>query len=72
MRRRRATSRVRPRSTKLDGFEAYISERLASAAPEWIPASVMLIERRERGYSGGYTMLKQSWPRCDRNRQPSR
>src|SRR6201987_4149857 len=47
-----------PRSTKLGPFKAYITERLASAAPEWIPASVLLIELRERGYSGGYTMLK--------------
>jgi hypothetical protein len=29
-----------------------------SAAPEWIPASVLLMELRERGYCGGYTMLK--------------
>jgi transposase len=47
-----------PRSTKLDPFRAYITERLASAAPERIPASVLLMELRERGYSGGYTMLK--------------
>jgi transposase len=47
-----------PRSTKLDRFQAYITERLDSAAPEWIPASVLLMELRERGYSGGYTMLK--------------
>jgi len=47
-----------PRSTKLDPFKAYVAERLGSAAPEWIPASVLLMELRERGYSGGYTMLK--------------
>ena len=47
-----------PRSTKLDPFKAYVAERLSSAAPEWIPASVLLMELRERGYSGGYTMLK--------------
>ena len=46
------------RSTKLDPFKAYVAERLGSAAPEWIPASVLLMELRERGYSGGYTMLK--------------
>ena len=47
-----------PRSSKLDPFQAYITERLAAAAPEWIPASVLLMELRERGYSGGYTILK--------------
>src|SRR5215204_2524942 len=47
-----------PRLTKLDPFKAYVAERLGSAAQEWIPASVLLMELRERGYSGGYTMLK--------------
>ena len=47
-----------PRSTKLDPFKAYVAERLGSAVPEWIPASVLLMELRERGYCGGYTMLK--------------
>jgi len=51
--------RARPRRvTKLDPFRGYISERLAAAAPERIPASVLLSELRERGYTGGYTMLK--------------
>src|SRR3954462_8449912 len=47
-----------PRSTKLDPFRDYITERLASTAPEWKPASVLLMELRERGYRGGYPMLK--------------
>ena len=47
-----------PRPTKLDPFKGYVIERLSAAAPEWIPASVLLMELRERGYSGGYTMLK--------------
>jgi transposase len=46
------------RATKLDPFKDYVVERLTSAAPERIPASVLLRELRERGYSGGYTMLK--------------
>jgi len=46
------------RATKLDPFKAYVARRLASAAPEVIPASVLLGELRERGYAGGYTMLK--------------
>src|SRR2546421_891491 len=47
-----------PRPTKLDPFKRYVIERVGAAAPEWIPASVLLMELRERGYSGGYTMLK--------------
>jgi len=48
-----------PRPGKLDPFKGYVVERLASAAPERIPASVLLGELRERGYAGGYTMLKE-------------
>ena len=47
-----------PRATKLDPFKNYVSERLAAAAPQRIPASVLLMELRERGYTGGYTILK--------------
>ena len=53
--------RYRPRPlrlTKLDPFKGYVIERLGAAAPERIPASVLLMELRERGYAGGYTMLK--------------
>jgi len=46
------------RATKLAPFQDYVVERLTSAAPERIPATVLLRELRERGYSGGYTMLK--------------
>src|SRR5437764_6640206 len=46
------------RQTKLDPFKGSIIERLRAAAPERFPASVLLMELRERGYSGGYTMLK--------------
>src|SRR5260370_6642841 len=47
----------RLRATKLDRFRDYVVERMTSAAPEWIPASVLMRELRERGYTGGYTML---------------
>src|SRR5215472_8490551 len=51
--------RPRPlRPTKLDPFEGYVIERLRVAAPQRIAASVLLMELRERGYAGGYTMLK--------------
>src|SRR5207245_11084380 len=46
------------RARNPDPFADYVIERLTSAAPEWIPASVLLRELRERGYTGGYTMLK--------------
>src|SRR5438067_12137152 len=46
------------RARKLDPFKAYVVERLTAAAPERIAASVLLRELRERGYTGGYTMLK--------------
>ncbi len=62
-----------PRPTKLDPFEGYIAERLAAAAPERIPGSVLLSELRERGYEGGYTMLKLFLAsRGGQRRQPSR
>ena len=47
-----------PRRSKLDPYKAYLVERLGAAAPETIPATVLLGEVRERGYAGGYTMLK--------------
>src|SRR3954451_16126881 len=47
-----------PRPTELDPFKPYLIERVRAAAPERIPATVLLSELRERGYDGGYTMLK--------------
>ncbi len=41
-----------PRPGKLDPFKDYVVERLAAAAPERIPASVLLVELREQGYAG--------------------
>jgi hypothetical protein len=46
-----------PRATTLDPFKNYVIE-LLTAAPERIPAGVLLRELRERGYTDGYTMLK--------------
>ena len=47
-----------PRVGKLDGFEPYLLERIAHARPQWIPATVLLREIRQRGYTGGISMLK--------------
>jgi transposase len=44
-----------PRPTKLDPFHAYLKERLATGV--W-NAKVLLREIQERGYTGGYTALK--------------
>ena len=43
---------------KLAAFEGYVVARVASAVPEQLTASVLLRELRERGYAGGYTILK--------------
>jgi transposase len=44
-----------PRPTKLDPFKPYLEERLAQGL--W-NATVLFRELKERGYSGGYTALK--------------
>ena len=46
------------RPEKLDPYKKYIIERLAAAAPDVIPATVLLREIRGRGYLGGYSRLK--------------
>lgn len=47
-----------PRASKLDAFREYIGERLAAASSAWIPATVMLREIRERGYTGSHSILR--------------
>lgn len=47
------------RSSKLDLFKPYLTERIEAARPKWIPATVLLSEIRERGYTGGYSILKE-------------
>jgi transposase len=46
------------RPSKLDRYKNYLDERVKSAAPEWIPATVLLRELRLLGYQGGYSILK--------------
>src|SRR5258708_31508487 len=46
------------RPSKLDPYTDYIEERVNAAAPDWIPATVLLRELRALGYSGGYSILK--------------
>ena len=53
----RGTS-ARARPSKLDHYKQYIAERVKAAAPEWIPATVLLRELRALGYAGGVSILK--------------
>lgn len=46
------------RAEKLDPFKGYIADRMKAAAPDVIPAAVLLREIQARGYDGGYTRLK--------------
>lgn len=47
-----------PRPCKLDPYRAYVLERVEQARPRWIPATVLLRELVERGYTGGISQLK--------------
>jgi transposase len=46
------------RPSKLDPYKHYIDERVKAAAPDWIPATVLLSELQALGYLGGYSILK--------------
>jgi transposase len=46
------------RPSKLDPYKHYIDERVRAAAPDWIPATVLLRELSALGYAGGYSILK--------------
>ncbi|GMU44954.1 MAG: hypothetical protein AMXMBFR25_29400 [Lysobacterales bacterium] len=47
-----------PRACELDPYRAYLLERIEHARPRWIPATVLLREIAERGYTGGISQLK--------------
>lgn len=46
------------RASKLDPYKPYIEQRLASARPDWIPATVIDREIREQGYQGSIRLLR--------------
>jgi len=46
------------RACKIDPYTAYLEARITQARPDWIPATVLLREIRERGYAGGVSQLK--------------
>jgi transposase len=53
------TRKVREqRVTKLDPFKDYLVGRMAAAAPDKIPATVLFSEIKARGYDGGYTRVR--------------
>ena len=44
--------------TKLSPFHDYLRERQAAARPAWIPATVLLREIKELGYTGSHSQLR--------------
>ena len=46
------------RAEKLAPFKDYLVARLAAAAPDKIPATVLFSEIKARGYDGGYTRVR--------------
>ena len=46
------------RVSKLAPFEAYLRERQMAAAPQWMPASVLMREIVAQGYLGGASQLR--------------
>jgi len=45
--------------TKLEPYHAYLKERIEYAKPDWIPATVLLMEIRKLGYAGGISRLRE-------------
>lgn len=46
------------RKTKLADYVDYLRQRQEAAAPQWIPATVLMREIVERGYQGGLSQLR--------------
>ena len=46
------------RPTKLGPFKAYLLNRIESAKPDWLPATVLFHEVRQQGYQGGIAQLR--------------
>ncbi len=44
--------------SKLNPFKDYLEERIKSSSPHRLPATVLLLEIQNMGYSGKYTILK--------------
>jgi transposase len=46
------------RPSKLDPYKNYLDNRVKSAAPDWIPGTVLQRALRALGYQSGYSILK--------------
>lgn len=46
------------RYSKLEPYKAYICQRVESARPAWIPATVIYTEIKQQGYSGSIRLLR--------------
>ncbi len=46
------------RGSKIDPYKGYIQERITAASPDWIPATVIEREIREKGYQGSIRLLR--------------
>src|SRR5476649_508948 len=47
------------KSTKLGPYHHYLKQRVHAASPEWIPATVLFLELKRKGYSGGISQLRE-------------
>lgn len=47
------------RSSKLDPYKDYLQQRIKKADPHFLPATILLREVQEQGYSGGISILKE-------------
>jgi len=43
---------------KIDPFQIYLQDRVRSAQPDWLPATVLFREIHEQGYDGGLSQLR--------------
>ncbi|ARR50977.1 IS21 family transposase [Photobacterium damselae subsp. damselae] len=44
--------------SKLDSYKPYLIERINQAKPDWLPATVLFDEVKQRGYNGGIAQLR--------------
>lgn len=52
-------SKIREKKpTKLEAYHDYLQGRVNAAFPDWLPATVLLLEIKKQGYLGGLTQLR--------------
>jgi hypothetical protein len=54
---RRQGKSIRAIARMLDAYKHYLAERVKAAAPDWIPATVLLRELKALGYAGGIQVM---------------